>query len=65
MGSPPLTNKEERTMRYLIIPKDSEPFLIKWFDPENHFIEGMIVFDRSLDVYYKDGKWNQLNQDHL
>ena len=56
-------------MRYLISTKDgNQPFLSKWFEPDNHFnpdVE-MIVFDLYLLKFTTDGKtWNRLKIDHL
>jgi hypothetical protein len=32
-------------MRYLITHPDHKPFITHWFDPENNWIEGQIVYD--------------------
>lgn len=55
-------------MRYLVTHPGHEPFLTKWFDYENNWIDGMIVYDLSLPVpsYTIDGKiWLALTVDHL
>jgi len=53
-------------MRYLITTKEHEPFLTKWFDPENHFIPGMIVYDLEEIKYTTDGNnWHEIKVDHL
>lgn len=51
---------------YLIIPKDSDPFLSKWYDYENNYAEGMIVFDFSTKGYTTDGNnWKNIPENHL
>ena len=53
-------------MTYLILPKDSEPFTTDWFDAENNYVEGMIVFDLVNWSYTTDGKnWKYITFDHL
>lgn len=53
-------------MNWLIIPKEGKPFLTKWFDYENHFTEGMIIFDLSNMTYSTDGKvFCEVEEDHL
>jgi hypothetical protein len=53
-------------MRYIVIPKEGEPFTTRWFDSENNFIEGSTVIDLSTGHYMNDGKtWKLLNFDHL
>ena len=53
-------------MRYLIQPKDSDPFLTEWFSAENHYLQGMIVYDLAHQLWTKDGKkWKRLEQDQL
>ena len=55
-------------MRYLITTKDHDPFLTKWFDPENHFYcdVDMIVYDLETKKYTIDGvNWIDLLIDHL
>jgi hypothetical protein len=55
-------------MQYLITTKDHEPFLTKWFEPENNFnpdVE-MVVYDLYNNTYTSDGViWLELNVDHL
>lgn len=44
-------------MRYLITFSDgSYPFFTKWYDYENHYTEGMTIFDLSLLTYSTNGK---------
>jgi len=53
---------------YLItfIDQKQEPFLSRRFDYENHFVEGMIVYDLFLDHYTRNGiDWLPLETDHL
>lgn len=53
-------------MNYLIIPKESDPFYTNWFDVENRYVEGMIVFNLLVHMYTKDGiNWQEIIQDHL
>jgi len=53
-------------MQYLIQPIDSEPFFTKWFEPENNFMPGMIVYDMHNLTYSTDGKvWKEIEIDHL
>ena len=50
----------------LIIPKDSEPFLTKWFQYENHYSKGMVVYDLYSHLYTKNGEdWDEIQLDHL
>jgi hypothetical protein len=53
-------------MKYLIIPKDSEPFMTSFFDYENHYEVGMIVINNYNATYTRDGKtWHKLKFDSL
>jgi hypothetical protein len=56
-------------MRYLITTNEKhQPFLTKWFDPENHFNPdiGMIVYDLVEEKFTTDGvNWNDILIDHL
>lgn len=53
-------------MRYLIINLKEKPFLTNWFEPENHFIIGMVVFDLLEDKYTMSGElWHDIEIDHL
>ena len=54
-------------MRYLITTTDGKrPFLSNWFDANNHFETGMIVYDIRNYLYTTDGKtWQDLEADHL
>ncbi len=57
-------------MRYLITCNDGsfDPFLTKWFDPENNFDDevGMVVFDLNMFSYTTNGTdWKPIHQDHL
>lgn len=54
------------SQRYLIIPHEGEPFNTKWFEAENHYQEGMIVFDLACGDYTEDGiNWKPIQVDHL
>jgi hypothetical protein len=55
---------------YLITQPGTEPFLTKYFDPENHWQDGMVVFkiekSASEMTFSTDGiTWSLLNVDHL
>lgn len=55
-------------MRYLITTDGYEPFLTKWFDPDNHFNAeiGMIVYDLVYNKYTTNGyNWIDIEFDHL
>ena len=53
-------------MRYLIYIPGSAPFITRNFQPENHFSDGMMVFDMHLDKYTTDGiNWYQIEYDSL
>lgn len=53
-------------MQYLITSKDHKPFLTKWFEAENHFSDGMIVYDLINHCYTTDGiVWLKIESDHL
>lgn len=53
-------------MRYLITTIEETPFLTEWFEPENHFSEGMVVYDLYKNKYMTDGKtWLTIEYDHL
>ena len=53
-------------MRYLIVPKDQPPFFTSWFDVENNYSEGMIVFDLDFQTYTSDGVfWFGIKKDVL
>jgi hypothetical protein len=52
-------------MQYLIY-HNGESFYTNWFDPENNFIDGMIVFDLVNHLCMDDGEgWQTINEDHL
>ena len=53
-------------MNYLIVINSHEPFYTNWFDAENNWIEGMIVFNLLNHTWTSDGKtWHEIKQDHL
>ena len=53
-------------MKYLVTFNDGkEPFLTKWFDYENNFIEGMIIFDLNKGIYTIDGINWKFIEEHL
>lgn len=53
-------------MRYLIICPGHPPFFDHWFDPENNFVEGMMVIDLEKGIYTHDGyDWTEIEFNHL
>jgi len=53
-------------MNYLIHPKDSEPFLTRYYEYDNHYVEGMIVYDLINEAYTTNGiDWKEITTDHL
>ena len=55
-------------MRYLVTSNNSEPFLTKWFDIEDHWIDGveMVVYNLISGRYTNDGvKWLEIKFDNL
>lgn len=53
-------------MTYLIITDSHEPFYTNWFDAENNFAPGMVVFNLLTHKYTTNGKdWIEIKQDHL
>jgi hypothetical protein len=52
-------------MRYLILV-GYEAFYTNWFDAENNYAAGMVVFDLINHTFTNDGTtWNEINEDHL
>lgn len=52
-------------MRYLIHPKDSEPFLTMWFYEDKHEL-GMIVYNLWNQTYTTNGTdWKPIAVNHL
>ena len=53
-------------MHYLIHPKDSEPFLTRYYDYANHFEDGMIVYNLWNQTYSTDGiTWKPIEIEQL
>lgn len=54
-------------MQYLItFNDDRKPFLTKWLDYENHYVEGMTIFNLWVNTYSTDGKiFLDIPEDHL
>jgi len=55
-------------MKYLITADGVPPFITKWFEIENNWIEeiNMIVYDLVNMVYMTDGiSWQEIQIDHL
>lgn len=52
-------------MRYIIINNGLVSYT-KWFEAENHFIDGMIIIDLVEDKFTTDGiTWQNIEFDHL
>jgi hypothetical protein len=52
-------------MNYLIY-YEGTPFYTNWFDSDNNFIDGMVVFNLLSRQYTINGKnWIDIKQDHL
>lgn len=52
-------------MQYLIFYAGSA-FYTKWFDAENNFVRGMVVFDLHSHKYTTNGtNWETIDEDHL
>jgi len=53
-------------MRYLIIPKDIEPFMTPYYNFDNNYVDGMCVYDLDKLCYTTDGRiWNDIPLDNL
>lgn len=51
--------------RYLIY-HDQKAFYTDWFEFENHYLPGMVVFDLMRAMFTNDGnQWQDITQDHL
>lgn len=52
-------------MQYLILTPEKS-FITKWYDYENFYQEGMVVFDLINYLVTRDGKnWEEIEFDHL
>lgn len=55
-----------KDMRYLVTMKAEPPFFTMWFEYENHYQDGMIVYDLFNSLYTTDGKtWEPVETDEL
>ena len=53
-------------MIYLIIPKETNPFLTEWYEYENNYTKGMVIIDFHSLTYSKDGiNFYSIETDHL
>ena len=53
-------------MRYLITTPEHPPFRTEFFDPENHFTPGMVVYDLLKNAHTTDGQnWLTIEIDTL
>lgn len=45
---------------------EGRSYYTQWFNPENHFVDGMVVFNLSNHTFTKDGViWEDIEEDHL
>ncbi len=52
-------------MQYLIL-YEKKAFYTNWFDAENNYTNGMIIFDLINHTYSTNGKeWNEIKEDQL
>lgn len=52
-------------MNYLILI-NGDAFYTNWFDVENNYIDGMVVFNILSDSFTTDGQtWKEINEDSL
>lgn len=52
-------------MRYIVMPKNENPFTTNWFDEANHWTDGMVVIDTESGEYFAGESWEQMEEDHL
>lgn len=53
-------------MKYLITHPDFLPFFTNWFDAENNFTEGMVVYNLMAGTFTTDGIiWVEIEEDSL
>ena len=54
-------------MKYLVCyTGNKDAFFTNWFDAENHFVDGMVVFNVHQYVYTTDGTtWLPIKEDML
>jgi hypothetical protein len=53
-------------MNYLIITSHGDPFYTNWYDYDNNYAPGMIVFNLLTCKHTHDGiNWIDTTQDHL
>lgn len=52
-------------MNYLILHK-GEAFYTNWFDADNNYVDGMVVFNLLTDMYTINGfNWFEIAEDSL
>lgn len=53
-------------MNYLILHEKSA-FYTNWYDRDNNYIDGMVIFNLNTDLYTLDGglTWLNILEDHL
>lgn len=53
-------------MRYLVTHPDFIPFFTNWFDAENNFTDGMVVYNLVSRKFTIDGRaWFEILEDSL
>jgi len=52
---------------YLVVPKKGKPFYDNYFDVENTWEEGMVVYDILKHMWMDDPKkgWVEIKENHL
>jgi hypothetical protein len=53
-------------VRYLVAGTNHTPFYTNYYDMENFYTEGDIIFDLHTNKYCDDGEfWHDIEEDHL
>lgn len=53
-------------MNYLIPQEGHEPFLTNWYDYENNYNEGMVIYNLLSGTYSTDGiTFKEIQEDYL
>ena len=53
-------------MEYLLIYPNNKPFISVYYDYENHYVDGMLVFNLTNRTYSSDGiNLKEIEADHL
>lgn len=52
-------------MQYLVL-HNNKAFYTNWYNYENNYNDGMVVFSLLTDTYTTDGiNWEEIEEDHL